>query len=194
MIDQINQLTDDIALIQKYRSRIQIIEEGKKTIGQGLKYTQRKRNAYKINHNDQYGGIMIDLPKSIGKLRLVASKNGKKVLDQPAADFDPIDLLTKRFNSKKNYSNLSRTLFDQLNKLSEIPIHRSSKEFSKLGSGVVYYNNINDLLDRLELLPGSILAGNNGVQSEFSQVAHTLNKLGAIDNNQLSGLLKEYVI
>ena len=43
-------------------------------------------------------------------------------------------------------------------------------------------NNINDLLDRLELLGGSILAGNNGVQS---QIAHTLNKLGAIDNNQL---------
>ena len=49
------------------------------------------------------------------------------------------------------------------------------------------------MLDRLELLGGSTLAGNNGVQSEFSQIAHTLNKLGAIDNNQLLGLLKEYV-
>ena len=91
---------------------------------------------------------MIDLLRLIGQLRLVASKNGKKVLDQPA-DFDTIDLLTKRFNSKKNYRNLSRMLFDQLNKRSEIPIHRSSKKFSKIGSGVVYYNNINDLLDRL---------------------------------------------
>ena len=50
------------------------------------------------------------------------------------------------------------------------------------------------MLDRLELLGGSILASNNGVQSEFSQIANTLNKLGAIDNNQFSGLLKEYVI
>ena len=85
-------------------------------------------------------------------------------------------------------------LFDQLNKLSEIPMHRSRKKFSKIGSGVVYYNNINDLIDRLELLDGSITARNNGVQIEFSQIAHTLNKLGAINNEQLSELLKKYVI
>ena len=76
----------------------------------------------------------------------------------------------------------------------EIPTHRSSKKSSKIGSGVVYYNDINDLIDRLELLGCSIIAGNNGVQSEFSQIAHTLNKLGAINKEQLSELLKEYVI
>ena len=86
-------------------------------------------------------------------------------------------------------------LFDQWNKLSEIPVHtcRSSKKFSKIGSSVVYYNNVNDLWDKLELLGGSVIAGNNAVQAEFSQIAHTLNKLGAIDNNELSRLLKEYV-
>ena len=158
-----------------------------------MKYTQPKRNSYKIQSNGQYGGLNIDLPKLFGQLKLVATKNGKKVLDEQA-DFDLIDLITKRFNSKTNYSNLSKMLFDQLNKLSEIPIQRSSKKFSKIGSGVLYYNNINYLLDRLELLGGSILAGNNGVQNKFSQIAHTLNKFGAIDNNQLSGLLKEHVI
>ena len=107
-----------------------------------MKYTQPKRNAYKIKSNGQYGGLMIDLPKLIGQLRLVASKNGEKVLDEQA-DFDTIDLLTKRFNSKR-YSPVSQILFDQLNKLSEILIHRSSKKFSKIGSGVVYYNNINE--------------------------------------------------
>ena len=76
-------------------------------------------------------------------------------------------------------------LFDQLNKLSEIPIHKTSKKNSKICSCVVYYNNINDLLDRLELLGGSILAGNN----DFNQIAHTLNKQGAIDNEQLSECL-----
>ena len=67
------------------------------------------------------------------------------------------------------------------------------KNLAKLGR-VVYYNDINDLIDRLELLGCSIIAGNNGVQSEFSQIAHTLNKLGAINKEQLSELLKEYVI
>ena len=98
---EINELDNEIKLLQKYRKRIQSFSEAKKTIGQGLKYKQRKRNAYKIQHNGQYGGLMIDLPKLTGQLRLVASKNGKKVLDQ-SADFDTIDLLTKRFNSKKN--------------------------------------------------------------------------------------------
>ena len=30
--------------------------------GQGI-YTQKKRNAYKISQNGQYGGLVIDLPK-----------------------------------------------------------------------------------------------------------------------------------
>ena len=64
----------------------------------------------------------------------------------------------------------------------------------KIGSGVVCYNNPADLLDRLELLGGSILAGNNGVKNEFSKIAYTLNKLGVLNNNQLNSLLKEYVI
>ena len=64
----------------------------------------------------------------------------------------------------------------------------------KIGSGVVYYNNAADLLDRLELLGGSILGGNNGVKNEFSQIVHTLNKLGVLNNNQHNNLLKEYMI
>ena len=51
-----------------------------------------------------------------------------------------------------------------------------------------------DLLDRLELFGGSVLAGNNGVKNEFSKIAHTLNKLGVLNNTQLNSLLKEYVI
>ena len=43
-------------------------------------------------------------------------------------------------------------VFDELNQLSEIPIHKSSKKFKKLGSGVVYFNDANDLIDRMELL------------------------------------------
>ena len=63
-----------------------------------------------------------------------------------------------------------------------------------MGLGFVHYNNPADLLDRLELLGGSILAGNNGVKNEFSKIAHTLNKLGVLNNNQLNRMLKESVI
>ena len=85
-------------------------------------------------------------------------------------------------------------VFDELNQLSEIPIHKSSKKFKTLGSGVVYFNDANDLIDRMELLGGSLLAGNNGVKEEFSQIAHKLNQLGLINNKQLIDLLQQYIM
>lgn len=158
-------------------------------------YTQPKRNAYKISQRGQYGGLVIDLPKLYGHLNVVAHKNGQKVHDKQA-DFDTLDLLTKRFNSEKKYSELARSVFNDLNRLSEIPIHRTSKKYSKLGSGVVYYNNPQDLLSRLELLGGSMSAGNDSsdVREEFTNIVHLLNKLNVINNKQMNDLLKEYLI
>ena len=193
--DEIAEYTEGIDIIKKYRQRIDILEEGAKTLkfGQGI-YTQKKRNAYKVYpQTGIYGNVTTDVPKLYGQLKLVASKDGKKVYDKQV-DFDTLDLLTKRFNSKKKYSPLSKMVFDDLNRISDITIHRTSNKYKKIGAGVVYYNNPADLLDRLELLGGSILAGNNGVKNEFSKIAHTLNKLGVLNNNQLNSLLKEYVI
>ena len=51
---------------------------------------------------------------------------------------------------------------------------------TKSGTGMIYFNNPHQLLDRLELLGGSILAGNNGVINEFSQIAHLLNQMKVI--------------
>lgn len=153
-----------------------------------------KRNAYKINlESGTLGNLTIDVPKLYGQLRLVAYQNKKNVYDKQV-DFDTLDLLTKRFNSRKKYSPLSKMVFDDLNRISEIPIHRTSNKYKKIGSGVVYYNNSDDLMSRLELLGGSIMAGNDGVKDEFTQIAHTLNKLGVINNNQLNDLIKEYII
>ena len=193
--DQIAAYDEGIEIIRKYRQRIGILEEGTKTlkVGKGI-FTQTKSNAYKINPNTGvYGIVTIDMPKLYGQLKLTAHKDGKEVYDKQV-DFDTLDLLTKRFNSKKKYSPLSKMVFDDLNRISDIPIHRTSNKYKKIGSGVVYYNNPADLLDRLELLGGSRLAGNNGVKNEFSKIAHTLNKLGVLNNNQLNSLLKEYVI
>ena len=60
----------------------------------------------------------------------------------------------------------------------------------KSGSGIIYFNNPHQLLDRLELLGGSILAGNNGVINEFSKIAHLLNQMKVISKKQLNDLLK----
>lgn len=65
-------------------------------------------------------------------------------------------------------------------------INQVLKKYKKLGLGFVYFHDVNDLIDRMELLGGSILAGNDGVKNEFSQIAHILNQLGAINNGQLA--------
>ena len=174
----------------------QSAKSGVEKTGEGIRrYNQPKRNAYKISQNGQYGGLVIDLPKLQGHLKVVAHKNGQKVYDKQG-DFDTLDLLTKRFNGRKNYSQLARTIFNDLNILSKIPIHRTSKKYSKLGSGVVYYNNPQDLLSRLELLGGSMSAGNNSssVREEFVNIVHVLNKLNVINNKQMNDLMKEYLI
>ena len=110
--------------------------------------------------------MIIDLPKLFGQLKVIAHMESKKVYDKQA-DFDTIDLMTKRFNSKRKYSDLSRMIFNELNTLPEIPIHRTSNKYKRLGSGVIYYNNVDDLLNRKELLGGSILAGNDGVKKRI---------------------------
>ena len=145
--------------------RLKDIKKAPMYLGEGI-YTQKKRNAYKVNQNGTYGNLIIDLPKLFGQLKVIAHMESKKVYDKQA-DFDTIDLMTKRFNSKKKYSDLSRMIFNELNTLPEIPIHRTSNKYKRLGSGVIYYNNVDDLLNRKELLGGSILAGNDGVKKRI---------------------------
>ena len=109
---KIDKLTNEIKTLQKYRNRISVIPEGLKTVGKGI-YTQKKRNAYKVNpQNGTYGNFIIDLPKLYGQLKVIAHMDGKKVYDK-IGDFDTIDLLTKRFNSKKKYSDLPRMIFNE---------------------------------------------------------------------------------
>ena len=69
------------------------------------------------------------------------------------------------------------------------------REFKKkTGTGIIHFNNPLQLLDRLELLAGSIFAGNNGVKQEFTQIAHLLHQLKVITKKQLKDLLKKYIL
>ena len=68
------------------------------------------------------------MPKLYGQLKLIAHKDGRKVYEKQV-DLDTVDLLTKRFNSKKKYSPLSKMVFDELNRISDISIHRTSNKY-----------------------------------------------------------------
>ena len=61
-------------------------------------------------------------------------------------------------------------------------------------TGIIHFNNPQQLVNRLELLAGSIFAGNNGVKQEFSQIAHLLHQLKVISKKTLNDLLKKYVL
>ena len=63
----------------------------------------------------------------------------------------------------------------------------------KYGKGINLFNNPHKILERLELLAASILAGNNGVIPEFSQLAHHLKQMKVISNKQLNDLIKTYI-
>ena len=87
-----------------------------------------------------------------------------------------------------NFINKFNTLSIYTTNLSNLKYYKT-----KSGSGIVYFNDPHQLLDRLELLGGSILAGNNGVIPEFSQIAHLLNQMKVITKKQLNDLLKTYI-
>ena len=61
------------------------------------------------------------------------------------------------------------------------------------GKGINNYKTPLQLLDRLELLAGSISAGNNGVINEFSEIAHLLAQMSVITKKDLNKLIKTYI-
>ena len=102
-------------------------------------------------------------------------------------------LLANPQNKKPHKNTLD--LIKKYNILSIYATNLSNLKYykEKSGSGMIYFNNPHQLLERLELLGGSILAGNNGVIPEFSKIAHLLNQMKVISKKQLNDLLKTYI-
>ena len=116
-------------------------------------------------------------------------------------------LLAKPLNKKPHKNTLD--LINKYNVLSIYATNLSNLRYYKTKSGsglfqqggfggtqsphMIYFNNPHQLLHRLELLGGSILAGNNGVINEFSQIAHLLHQMGVVSKKQLNNLLQSYV-
>ena len=84
------------------------------------------------------------------------------------------------------YYNILGEYVNNMNKLENIA--------KRTGQGIIHFNNPQQLVSRLELLAGSIIAGNNGVKQEFSQIAHLLHQLKVINKKTLNDLLKKYIL
>ena len=173
---------------------VQAIPKYTKKKGSGIrKYKQPKRNAYKIS-DSSFGNLSVDVPKLKNEMKLNVFRGGKTVYHADA-DKSLVDLLTKRFNPKRSYSLNAVKLFNDLNLLANLPKHPSSGKSKLLGSGVVYYNDPNELAERMKILVGAIAAGNNSpvMKNDLSMINDEFLKIGAIDQTIPEKFYKKYI-
>ena len=78
-----------------------IVEEGLNDCI-GISFKQQKRQSYKLTEDGRYGNLTIDLNQLKGFNKLVVSKDSEIVMNQNVDD-DFIELIIKRYNSKKTY-------------------------------------------------------------------------------------------
>ena len=162
--------------------------------GSGIrKYKQPKRNAYKIS-DSSYGNLSVDVPKLKNEMKLNVFRGGKLIYHADA-DKSLVDLLTKRFNPRRSYSMNAVKIFNDLNLLANLPRHPSSGKSKLLGSGVVYYNDPNELAERMKILVGSMAAGNNSpvIKNDLTMINDEFLKIGAIDKQIHEKFYKKYL-
>ena len=114
----------------------------------------------------------------------IAGLNRKK--HKTEEDKEEIERIKMQKDLLHKYKNILKLYLDSLE-------YKMGEGLVQRGQGIVYFNNPHQLLNRLELLGGSILAGNNGVIPEFSQIAHLLNQMKVISKKQLNKLLETYI-
>ena len=103
----------------------------------------------------------------------------------PQAKAKSLNPKEKTKENIKDYNSLSIYLYQVHN------LYKFKKTMK--GKGINNYKSPLQLLDRLELLGGSIIAGNNGVLQEFSEIAHLLAQMSVITKKQLNTLIKTYI-
>ena len=85
----------------------EILLTAKPTAGTGF---QTSRHSYKMTKDGKYGKLTVDVPQLVEKHRLLAKEAGMVLLDEKV-DSAFIDLISKRYDTKKKYSNLSKVVF-----------------------------------------------------------------------------------
>ena len=158
------------------------------------KYKQPKRNAYKIQ-NSHFGGLLVDYPKLMNNMLLEVYKNNQLVY-QDKADRSLIDLLTKRYNPKTKYSINAVRIFNDLNLLTNMAKHKSSKKSNMIGSSLfVDGSDPNKLAKRLEIIVGSLNAGNNSriLKNDLTLINNELYRIGAITKEMHHALVKKFI-
>ena len=100
------------------------------------------------------------------------------MLSDETVDSVFIDLISKRYDTKKKYSNLSKVVFKTLTDLLSLENKKRSKKFKniiKSGCIPTFYKDPEDRLSLLELIIGSIDAGNDNSKMKNRGMAYQMN-------------------
>ena len=133
--------------------------------------------------------------------KLIVTKGSEIIINQNVDD-DFIELITKRYNSKKTYSKESEDLFRDLTELSELPIHKTSLKFKKIiktckcdNSPIEYYNDPTELLNKLEIIIGSLKSGNTSSElfNNGINIIDELLQIGYIDKKEHKTLYNKLI-
>ena len=133
--------------------------------------------------NDFYNSTIKDLEKDLEDVNsdiktLTGQINGRKRNKNPSEEYLAINILKEKQKATlMKYRNIMKDYFKSLD--------------YKVGQGL--YFSPQELLHRLELLNGSLAAGNNGVLPEYIQIAHRLRDQGIITNIHLNKLLRKII-
>ena len=115
-----------LKLLEDYKGTINLMmsKDFRKMAGNGINQ-QRKRNAYKMSKGGSFGHVYID-PAKLRMNRLsVKDKAGNSLIDN-VVDNSLIDLLTKRYNPKFEYTPEAKDIFKDLTRFSGFKKSRRS--------------------------------------------------------------------
>jgi hypothetical protein len=172
--DKKDELTDKIQLNRDYVKRLRLLISGLDLMvkGQGLKMIGNK-----------FGNLVIDRDKlASGMLHVMSTKDNTVVMDEQS-DRSLYDLLTKKFSKTHKYSKHAIETFKKLAALAGISLYRGRSSKSRMLGGGIFYNDPNDLVNRLNLLTASKHAGNTGVDNEISDIIDELLKKSYISKD-----------
>ena len=165
---------EDLAKLNKYKKILDttMSTDLSEIVGNGFSH-QRKRNAYKLSEGGSFGHVYIDPAKLRMNMLSVKDKAGNSVMDN-VVDNSLLDLLTKRYNPKVEYTPEAKDIFKDLTRFSGF---KKSKRLGKqklLGGSTVNLipDTPKDILARLTLLLGTRRAGNNSlaIRNEITQL------------------------
>ena len=172
-VERRDKLDGDLAKLKEYKKILDATMSTDLTeiIGNGFGH-QRKINAYKLSKGGSFGHVYID-PAKLRMNRLsVKDMAGNSVMDNVVYS-SLVDLLTKRYNPKVEYTSEAKYIFKDLTRFSGLKKCRGSGKQKLLGEAVTLIPDTpKDILARLNLLLGTRRAGNNSldIRNEIVQL------------------------